>query len=89
MKGRPRSPRRCWCKDTMQSRKAAARDAAAELTASKVEERRRCCSPQIVLANTPRPSTTIARSTAIGTTRRCNHNGSCLSPEEGNLSLKD
>ncbi|KAK4773753.1 hypothetical protein SAY87_028772 [Trapa incisa] len=68
IKGMPRSTDLCQCKDTMQIRSAAARDEAAELTAWKVEGSScRCCSPQIVLANAPRPSTTVARSNAMGT----------------------
>lgn len=96
MKGRPRSPGWCHCKDTMQIRSAATRDEAAELRASKVEgSSRRCCRPQIVLANSPSPSTTVARSNAIGTPHRwlesllelrCRY--LILSPWRGKLRLK-
>lgn len=40
-------------------------DTAADLTASKVVEKRRSCRPQRVVTNSPTPSTTIATTCAI------------------------
>ncbi|GMI68772.1 hypothetical protein HRI_000546500 [Hibiscus trionum] len=65
MKARPISGRACLWMDKRQTTNAVVMEIAAELTASKVEKNRLSCMPQRVFTSSPKPSTTIASTTAI------------------------
>lgn len=65
MNARPVLPRWCLSMDKKQKMSAMDMDTAADLTASKVVEKRRSCRPQRVVTNSPTPSTTIATTCAI------------------------